>query len=974
MKKTISLLLAAALLLSCNSGVDPVGEYRNIAVFHPAYHSSSINFDFTAQLVTDGIVLEDGEDLDVAELEPDADAWVSRGTRDEWIYVDLGAMRCFDKVVCHWISAPESGSILISKDAAHWKEVASFEVFEDDYVSTVAAEGSARYVKLAMGPSREGGCLAVSELEIWGWSDEKKPVSAWSLVREDLEDDPAAWVPVQIPSTVLAAYIDAGMLPDPAIGDNNYQISDSYFKHNFIYRGVMTAPENECDRVFLNFDGVNWKADVFMNDIELGHIGGAFVRTRFDVTDVIVPGDNTVEVLVYCNDNPGEAKGNTLEREAPNGGALGADNPTFHACVGWDWIPSVRGRNMGIWNDVYFSTSGEVTLEDPFVSSTLNLPDTTAADVTLSAVLENHGVRTLSVEWTGSLGEHAFSRRVSLRSGEKREVSATLHIDNPRLWWPNGYGEQNLYDVHMEAVVDGEVSHSRNFETGIRQNGYSTETGYLTVFVNGRRFSGRGGNWGFSEYNLRFREKEYDLAVGLHAEENFTLIRNWVGQTMDDEFWEACDRHGIMVWQDFWLANPADGPEPNDEAMFMACAEDLLKRVRNHPCMLIYVGRNEGCPPPSLDAALREAVAEYHPGLYYIPDSSHGVVGGNGWYNRFTAYDFFHQWTEPIPHRGQDRFHSEKGMPNVPNYESVKEFIPEEHLWPQDDVWGAHDWTMQSAQRVGTFNEAVWNMFGEPKDAREFCEWAQWVNYDGYRAMFESRSEQRRGLALWMSHSAWPTFVWCTYDYYFDPTAAFYGCKKANEPIHIMWNPLTRNVEVVNYSAGDRSALTVRSEVLDMWGKVLDVKEMTIDSPEDSTIPCQALEPADKDVYYYKLTLKEGDVLLSENFYVQGRETDNFQALHHLPSARLAVSESRSLANGEWNISYTISNVGRAPAMMLRLIALRGRGGERILPVHYSDNFFHLMPGESRTVTIRALVEDCSGKEPYIKLSGFNYN
>lgn len=1117
MKNTLSIILAAGLVLSCSAGVEPTGEYRNIAAYHATYHSSAFNYDLTAQLATDGIISDadpayyevfvngeniikqdqhwlfdyrsfvkvskiecnaidlkvdfvnipftadrvvingqlhwlpssnsengydvklqyttDGqewidaysckseafplnngytgefaieaelpegtvvkgfrfisaesnveywqfsaldfyngsEEVDIYNLVPETDAWMSWGREAEWLYVDLGEERCFNKLVCHWINAPMSGSVLVSKDAKHWKEIATFETSADEPVSEIAAEGSARYVKLAMGPAENGERLALSEMEVWGWSDESKPASAWSLVREDLEDDPSAWVPTEVPSTVLAAYIDAGIVPNPDWGDNNQQISDSYFKHNFIYRGVLTAPENESDRVFLNFDGINWKADVYMNDIELGHIDGAFIHTRFDVTDVVVPGDNNIEVLIYCNDNPSSGKGNTIIRDAYNGGILGADNPTFHASIGWDWIPNVHGRNIGIWNDVYFSTSGEVTVEEPFVRSVLNLPDTTAADVTVSAVLENHGVRTVDVEWKGSLGEFGFSRNVRLRSGERREVSASLHIDNPRLWWPNGYGEQNLYDVHMDAIVDGDVSHSRNFATGIRQNTYSTETGYLTVWVNGKRFSGRGGNWGFSEYNLRYREKEYDIAVGLHAEENFTMIRNWVGQTMDDEFWEACDRHGIMVWQDFWLANPLDGPDPYDEDMFMANAEDLLKRLRNHPCMVLYVGRNEGCPPPSLDGKLRAAIAKYHPEIYYTPDSSHGVVGGNGHYNRFSAYEFFRQWEDDPVRWGQDRVHSEKGMPNVPNYESVVKFIPEDYLWPQNDMWGVHDWSMTSAQKVSTFNDALWKMFGEPKDARQFCEWAQWVNYDGYRAIFESRSAQRRGLTLWMSHAAWPTFVWCTYDYYFDPTGAFYGCKKANEPIHMMYNALTGNAELMNYGAGNHSALTARTEILDMWGKVLDTKEVVVDSPEDSTVELYALEGADEDVYYYRMSLIENGTLISDNFYVQGREVDNFQALHKLPRAKLAVSESRSLADGQWTISYTISNSGKAPAMMLRLLALQGKGGERILPVHYSDNFFHLMPGESKTVTVRALASDCDGKEPYIALSGFNY-
>ena len=910
-----------------------------------------------------------GEELDIYKMIPFHNCWVSRGTSDEWVYVDLRGKTDFDRLAFHWINRPVSGAVLVSDDAANWRKIADY-AGED----TLSVKGSARYVKLQMGAAADGGRLALSEMEIWGWREPEAVESDWWLVREDLKDIPDAWVPAKVPCTVLAAYIDAGMLPDPSYADNVCQISDSYFKYNFIYRGVMQAPESLDGRTWLNFDGVNWKADVKFNGEFVGHIDGAFIRSQFDVTGLIHDGPNDVEVLVYCPDNPSCAKGNTYKKEAYNGGILGADNPTFHASVGWDWIPTVRGRNIGIWNDVYFSQSGEVQLKDPCIATKLNLPDTTHASVSVSATLLNRSASPVTAQWKGSLGEHSFGPvAVMLGPGEGREVSALLEIDNPRLWWPNGYGAQNLYDVHMEAVVDGAVSDSDDFRTGLRENTYSVATGYLTVWVNGRRFSGRGGNWGFSEFNLRFREKEYDTAVRMHKEQNFTMIRDWVGQVMDDEFYEACDRYGIMVWQDFWLANPSDGPNPYDEKMFMDNADDLIKRIRNHPSIVLYVGRNEGEPPASLNSALAASVKRYAPGMYYIPDSSHGVVGGNGWYLRTPAYELFRMWGDRPLHWGQDRVHSEKGMPNVPNFESFVKFMPREHWWPQDDMWGVHDWALESAQRVGSFNDAVWSMFGEPKDAEQFCEWAQWVNFDGFRAIFECRSEQRRGLQLWMSHPAWPSFVFCTYDYYFDPTAAFFGCKKACEPLHVQWNPLKEVVEVVNISARDRACVTVKGEVLDMYGNVLHSHSQDIVSKEDSTVPCFGMEKPDRDVYYYRLTMLEGDTVVGDNFYVLGRETDNFKALHSLPVISLkkkVETVSPAGQDGLCEMKVTLENATDAPAMMVRLIAMAG--GERILPVSYSDNFFHLMPGSSRTLTVTFDASALDGAKPEIIVKGFN--
>ena len=902
-----------------------------------------------------------GEQVDVYNAVKFSSVWMPRGTGDEWIYVDLGDRLSFSKVILDWLEAPTSGEVLVSDDASTWNHVASFTEERE-----ISAKAVARYVKVACGPSADGRRIALREMQVLG--REKTPTAAshdWVLVREDLRDNPWAWVPCEVPTTVLAAYIDAGIVPDPAWADNNQQISDSYFNSNFIYKGKLKSPDATPGHVFLNFDGVNWKADVTFNGTPLGHTDGAFIRSQFDVTDLLRKGDNDIEVLVHKNDHPSCGKGNTMVRDGYNGGILGADNPTFHASVGWDWIPSVHGRNIGIWNDVYFSTTrGPVQLKDPFVRTVLPLPDTTKAEVTLSATLRNLSDETVTASWDATIGKHSLSSEpVTLNPGESRELEQTVTVDHPRLWWPNGYGAPNLYDVHVDALAGEAVSDCTDFKTGLRQNTYELQNGRLTAWVNGRRFSGRGGNWGFSEYNLRFRASDYDTAVRLHKEQNFTMIRNWVGQIMDDEFYEACDRYGIMIWQDFWLANPWDGPDPYDEKMFMENADDLILRIRNHPSIVVYVGRNEGEPPASLDTALAASVRRYHGDIFYAPDSSHGYMGGNGRYNRFSTYEYFRQWADHPELWGQDRVHSEKGCPNVPNFESFVKFIPEDHWWPQDEMWAFHDWTLESAQKVSTFNDAVWGMFGEPEDAEQFCQWAQWVNYDAYRAIFESRSEQRRGIQLWMSHSAWPTFVWCTYDYWFDPTAAYFACRKACEPLHVMWNPLKKTVEVVNVSAGDRTGLTVEGRVLDMWGNEISASSKVIDSREDSTVPVFGLPAPDEDVYFYSLSLIDGDTPVSTNFYVLGREEDNFKALHKLGKTTVA-SQTEDLGGGR--VSVTVTNTGDVPAMMVRLMATDGPEGDRLLPVIYSDNYFHLMPGESRTLTVE------SRKTPYIRISGFN--
>jgi len=909
-------------------------------------------------------MLRGGERVPMMTSEHFRSIWMSEGSENEWVEVDIGALTRLDSIRIHWVNRALQTKVLTSLDGKRWHRSACLSS------DAGRLHGKARMVRLLMDRTADGEPFAMSEIQIFGRNSLEPRETGWQLCRAGQESDPAAWVPATVPGTVLASYIDNGSVPDPNWSDNQEYISESYFLSDFLYRAKMLAPAvGYGQRVFLCFDGINWKADVSMNGTSLGRIDGAFVRTRFDVTDIVRTGaDNDVEVLIHRNAHPGAAKQNSMQRCASNGGVIGMDNPTFHASAGWDWMPSIRGRNIGIWDDVRFETSGEVLVEDPYVSAKLNLPDTTRAVVTVEATLRNCSNREQDVSLSARLGQKWDRCEASLPASGSKVVALRFEIDNPQLWWPNGYGKQNLYDVRLEARVGGAVSSVREFKTGIREMSWSDEGGRLTLWVNGRRFMGKGGNWGFSESNLRYKARDFDIAVGYHAQQNFTMIRNWVGMVPDDEFFEACDRHGIMVWQDFWLANPYDGPNPADEGMFMANADDFLRKIRNHPCIALYCGRNEGMPPATLDKALAEKVARLHPGMVYIPHSAEGLVSGYGKYYRMKSSEYFGLW-------GADRIHSERGMPNMMNYESLCQTMPRERMWPQSVLWAKHDWTLESAQKCHFFNEAVEKRFGDVPDAEKFCELAQWVNYDGYRAIFESRSSQRRGVLLWMSHPAWPSLVWSTYDYFFDPTASFFGCKKGCEPLHIQWNPVSGMVEAVNVSAGSRSGLVAKATVLDVLGKVLEEKVFPVDAlPEDSTLECMQIGvPQGESLCYFLLELvdSEGNIL-SSNFYVEGAEEDDFSALRNLPKTRLRKDVALERTEGGWKVSLTLKNVGDVPALMVRLCAKGSRTGGRILPVTYSDNYFPVLAGRPVTVTVEVSDEDCHGEKPFIEITGYN--
>ena len=924
-------------------------------------------------------------------------AWKSAGAGEEWVYVDLGAPCTFDRVTLSWIRRAVEGSVQASNDTSNWKTIAALPAAGTTDDLKLAQPVQARYVRVLMEKPAAPDGYILSELEVFGRGGPvpyAKPGPAptathlelagggWRVQRDSLVKaggealskagfDDASWILATVPGTVLVSYLNAGALPDPNFADNQLMISDSFFQADFWYRNEFSLPPSFVGKdVWLNFDGINWKAEVFLNGENVGRIEGAFMRGRFDVTGKLHPGaKNVLAVRILKTATPGSVKEATAQSTDKNGGAPGADNPSFHASIGWDWIPTIRGRETGIWNRVYLDATGPVTVENPFVSSVLPLPDTSRATVTVEATLNNHSAAPVSGTLRGRFGAEAFDVPVALEASQSKTVKHTLQLNNPKLWWPAGYGEPNLYDVSLQFETGPSVvSAGKHFQSGVRQFTYSEDNHTLRMWINGRRFIPKGGNWGFGESLLRYRGREYDAAVRYHAEMHFNMIRNWVGQIGDDEFYEACDRHGVVVWQDFWLANPWDGPDPDDEGMFLRNVKDFVLRIRSHPSVGLYVGRNEGYPPKTIDDGIRATLASFQPDLHYIPSSADDVVSGHGPYQAQSAKYYFSQ-------RATTKFHSEMGMPNMVTLASLKLMMPESAMWPpQGPLWGIHDFTNAGAQAGAAFRARIEKSYGPADNVADWLWLAQFENYEGYRAMFEAQGKNRMGLLIWMSHPCWPSFVWQTYDYYLDPTAGYFGAQKGSEPLHIQWNPVADEVEVVNYSAGASAGLTARVQVINMDGAVKWEKSATLDSAEDSmAAPIKMEYPAGlTPVHFIRMELRQGQRLVSDNFYWRGTQEENYRALRSLPKVALEASTTAEHRGGRWFLKTALANGSSTPALMVRLKAVRHKSGDRILPAVYSDGYVALMPGEKRTIDTEISEADARGETPRIVVEGFN--
>ena len=931
-------------------------------------------------------------------------AWKSAGSDEEWVSVDLGTRLSFDRVKLSWIARAAEGKVQVSDDDHSWRDLEALPGVAAGMADELKVSGEGRYVRVLLTrPATEHGYI-LSEMEVWGKGgfmakphavaparqDGRTVLSggAWTLGRGPqvaaageaiaaVGFDDKDWVMATVPGTTLTSYLNVGAIPDPNYGQNQLHVSDSYFYADFWYRTEFQAPAARAGELqWLKLEGINWKAEVFLNGTKLGRVDGGFTRGRFEVTGKLKPGAaNALAIRVIKNDTPGSCKQKTFATTGKNGGALGADNPTYHASIGWDWISTIRGRNTGVWAEVAVETTGMVTLEDPLVSTTLPLPDTRHADVQVEVFAVNHTAKPFAGTLRGRLGEVSFEQKVELGPNERKAVQMSpethrqLRVSEPKLWWPTGYGEPHLHDVELRLEArGGAVQDRKAFKAGLRQMTSNEDGGALRLFINGRRFIAKGGNWGFGESMLRYRAREYDAAVRYHREMNFTMIRNWVGQIGDDAFYEACDRHGIVVWQDFWLANPWDGPIPEDNAMFLANARDFVSRIRRHPSAAFYCGRNEWYPPVPLEHGIRQLLGELHPGIPYIGSSADGPVSGHGPYRALPVAEYFRL--------ADTKLHSEIGAPAIPTLASVRAMMPEGALWPQGLDWGLHDFTMAGAQGGQAFQTLVDEAYGGASNAEDWIKLGEIVSFEAYRAMFEAQSVHRMGLLLWMSHSCWPSFVWQTYDFYFAPTSTYFACKMGAEPLHIQWNALADTVEVVNYSAGSVGGLTAEVEIFDLTGRSLAKQSAPVaQSAEDSTTTAFKMQypaAAGSGVQLLRLRLREGMTERSNNFYLRGTDAGDYTAIRALGEATVTADTKEEGGSGRRILTTTLRNTSAVPALFVRLEPVRAQSGDRILPAITDAGYFPLLPGESRAVKTEMRDEDMRGEAARVLVKGFN--
>ncbi len=828
--------------------------------------------------------------------------------------------------------------------------------------------------------------LPTQKIDGWQMQDSASVTAAAPII-STASFQPQGWYAATVPGTVLTTLVNNGVYPEPLYGENMRAIPESLNKTSYWYRTTFAVPAAYKGRhTWLHFGGINYVAEIWVNGHESGTMRGAFIRGNFDISEFVKPGRPAVlAVLVTPQPHPGVPHEHTVALGVgKNGGETAIDGPTFLSTIGWDWLPAIRDRDTGIWLPVTMDATGPVLVRDPFVTADLAASHE-SADLHISASLENKSPKPVTGTLTGSIRlqnsqehEMTFHQSVTIAANGTEVVALDskttpeLHLSDPKLWWPNGYGPQNLYTLTLRFDVGTKSSDITTQQFGIRKIKYQVaDSENLTLSVNGVRVMARGGNWGLDEGLKRVSRDRLEAQFHMHALANLNIIRNWVGQSTSPDFYDMADKYGILLWDEFFQPNPNDGPDVTDIPTYLANVTDKVVRYRNHPSIAVWCARNEGYPPKELDDTLKTLMSHLDPTRLYQSNSADGRgVSSHGPYY-WRSPRFFYAFNES--------FKTETGSVSIPTIESIQGMMPQKDWESINDDWAQHDMAA-GAQRGNEFPISLAERYGHIRNLADFVRKGQLATYEAFRAMYEGRNAEMfkttTGVITWMSHPAQPSFVWQLYHYDLEPNAALYAVKKAAETVHVQFNEENRGIEVVNNRSDALNALQVKVLIYRLDGTMDSKRTYPVAQvPGSSTIKAAQIEVSARitPLYFIKLDLTDSSgTLLSSNFYWQHVAQDQFDGLMNLPTAVLDAEASTRSDGDKTLLTVTLHNNTNHVALLSHLQLHQNKSGRRVLPVFYSDNYISLVPGESSTVSIEAATKDLHGDLPLVELDGYN--
>lgn len=820
------------------------------------------------------------------------------------------------------------------------------------------------------------------------------------------------WYEARVPGTVVGALAADGVYKNIFYDRNLAKIPDSLFNVPWWYRTTFKVHNQYPGQVVrLRFNGINYKVDIWLNGHQIASsdtVRGGFRRFIFGISNLINKGKNVLAVKIT--------------RTYPGDPTLGFV----------DWNPIPPDHDMGIWRDVELLITGPLSIDMPLVQTKVDTATLNHAWLTISAMIQNHADYKIKGIVKGTIGKKIiFSQKVILSPNETKEIIfdpqkyPQLSIDHPRLWWVHTWGKPNLYNLHLQVEDNQVISDSLHLRFGIRQiSDYITSQGFRGFRLNGKKILIKGGGW--TDPMLLNASPEYEKAgIDYAVQMNLNALRMEGFWGHNQNLYNLCDEKGILLmvglsaqwdWKEYFgtEADQYGGIiTPKQQNIAAASWADEIIWLRNHPSIFLWLYGSDKAPRPSLEKryldilkkydTTRTAIAsaaDYTPGIGIASASEHvSKLSGPSAVKMRGPYDYVppDYWYIDTVNGGAFGFNTETGPgPEVPVLESLKKMIPADSLWPIGSAWLYHA-ARHNFHNLTLYNKAMNERLGKPLDLTDYLRKAQYLNYEGMRAMFEAFEANRfkaTGIIQWMYNASWPKLWWQIYDYYLMPTGAFYGARKANELLHIAYNYGKNAVDIMNNTLQDEWDLSAEINVYDFnLKRVLQRNIQVAELPERKTRSILSLS---EDLHLsktYFLDLKlynKNRQLVSNNFYVLSTQKDkldeakttwfvtpqsqfaNLKMLEQLTNIRLDVQQNFEKKDGQTFVYVKIKNPTDHLAFMVHLDLKKKQNDESVVPIFWDDNYITLLPGEERTVTGYCHTRDLDKQQPEVVIGGWN--
>ena len=798
------------------------------------------------------------------------------------------------------------------------------------------------------------------------------------------------WYEAWVPSTVLASLVDQGQYKDLYFGKNLNDVPRERFEQPWWYRNEFIVRGDDAQAVtLLEFDGINYAANIWLNGRQVANtkqVYGTFRRFSFNVSEFVKKGDNVLAIEVVPP-GPGDFSTGFV-----------------------DWNPPAPDRNMGIFRPVKLHHCKNISVDNPFIRTDLDADKLDRADLTVSAELTNHSSQSVTGVLVGSIEAINFETSVTLSAGEQKTITFTpehykeLVINQPRLWWPSEIGEPNLYNLRLEFVLDGEICDECQTAFGIRRvEDYFNEQGHRGYKVNGRKVLIKAAGWS-DDMLLSDTPEKLEAQIRYVKHMNLNCIRLEGIWGKDHTLYDLCDRYGILMmvgWSCHWeheqyLGKPVDErfggiASPEDIDLMAKSFSDQVIWLRNHPSIFVWAIGSDKIPHPLLERRYIATFEKYDPGRPYLAStggvgSEQAIIGSDVIVSDISgptgvkmlgpyAYTPPLYWYEDKNRGGAYGFNTETGPGvQVPVLQSLKKMIPAGHLWPIDEYWDFHC-GLNEFSHLNRFYKALEERYGPVDNIEQFDRKAQIMNYELIRPMFEAFRVNEgiaTGVVQWMLNAAWPKMYWQLYDWYLNPTGAFYGTKKACEPLQLIYNYSSRSVFLVNSTRRSREDLTAEIRIFDLHSNEIFHKKQTVcTGPQSSKEIFTLLDFPDITATYFldmRIIEKDGTQIAS-NFYWLSTKSDvlDYQAKvdpweYYTPSKQYAdftllnslspttVTMRREIQTDNNRLTIELENVGENIAFAVKLDIIDDKTGEAVVPVFWQDNYIALLPDERRTI------------------------